>query len=110
MSDILPMGNPFEIFRTIIYRVSVDVINIWLVIGIWNKSFCNKAMKPNSNFVLPLSQAGNQIPATRASLSAFEKPLRSQALKLPQIGNSVTSIKRDVAPNFLHNSIHQGSW
>lgn len=110
MSDILPMGNPFEIFRTIIHRVPINVVNIGLVIGIWDKSICNKAMKSNSNFVLPLSQAGNQIPATRASLSAFEKPLRSQALKPSHVGDPVTPINRNVAPNFLHKSLRKGSW
>ena len=35
---------PFKVFCSVISLVFVYVINFWIIVGIWFKSFCHKAV------------------------------------------------------------------
>ena len=38
------MGTPPKIIRPIIVAIAIDVVNIWLMLRVWNECFCNKTM------------------------------------------------------------------
>lgn len=48
---ILGVCHPLKIACSVVFGIAVFVINLRLVLGVWHKQFCDKAVNPNPNIL-----------------------------------------------------------